>query len=233
MHPGDLLLIQPGAEDEFRWDPRMPTRHGYVHFRTEADPLGWPLLRNAQLAAPLGGMLDYLVWLGDEQAPGWRERAEDILGATLRAFVSGPLPEPERQPEPPALAAALDHVRHAWQRGVRAVPLSELAEAASVSKSYLARQFRENYGCGAVTALELVRLGRARTLLARTNMTVTEVARTCGFADPLHFSRRFKAVHGVPPRGYRATPADVAEPGPDAMRRLVRRLMANGEFLKA
>ncbi|MEW1846288.1 hypothetical protein AB0392_50740, partial [Nonomuraea angiospora] len=32
LTPGKLLLIRPGMRDAFRWDPRTPTRHAYVHF---------------------------------------------------------------------------------------------------------------------------------------------------------------------------------------------------------
>src|SRR5258708_37845736 len=34
-HPapaGTVLLARPGMRDGFRWDPKRPTRHGYVHF---------------------------------------------------------------------------------------------------------------------------------------------------------------------------------------------------------
>jgi AraC-like DNA-binding protein len=199
----DVLLLTPGIVSEFAWDPRQPTRHAYVHFGLRADPAGWPRVRFGQLPGPLGGMLDYLVWLGTRQPAGWRTRAEDVLSAAVRAFVCGPLPPGDLQPEPAPLAAALDHVQRAWRDRVRPVPLPELASAASVSQSYLARLFRDHYGCGAVTGLELVRLDRGRTLLTRSNLSVTEVARACGFADPLHFSRRFKAAYGVAPREYR------------------------------
>ena len=69
-----------------------------------------------------------------------------------------------------------------------------------------------------------VRLDRATTLLARSNLTITQVAGACGFADPLYFSRRFRAVHGIAPSAYRdngaaAVPSDL--PGlPSLARRL-------------
>jgi AraC-like DNA-binding protein len=36
-----------------------------------------------------------------------------------------------------------------------------------------------------------------------TDMTVREIARTLGYADEFHLSRRFSAHFGVPPRDYR------------------------------
>ena len=40
-------------------------------------------------------------------------------------------------------------------------------------------------------------------MLARSNLTIGQVAAACGFADPLYFSRRFRAAHGIAPRAYR------------------------------
>ena len=63
--------------------------------------------------------------------------------------------------------------------------------------------FRLRYGVGPVTALELIRLDRAATLLARSNYSVTAIAQSCGYSDPLHFSRRFRNVYDASPRAYR------------------------------
>jgi transcriptional regulator GlxA family with amidase domain len=47
--------------------------------------------------------------------------------------------------------------------------------------------------------VRLARLDRAATLLARSNYSVAEIARMCGFGDAFHFSRRFKAAYGQSP----------------------------------
>jgi hypothetical protein len=51
LAPGDLLLIPPGTRDEFRWDREVPTRHGYVHFRSGSGPGSVPVLHRARSAA--------------------------------------------------------------------------------------------------------------------------------------------------------------------------------------
>ena len=227
LRPDDVLLAGPGTRDEFRWDARRTSRHGFVHFRIldGADrriKAQLPLLRRARPPDPFAGMLGYLLWLSEESAPGWQQRTEDILAALVRVLLSGPLPQ-SLTAEPPALAEALDHVCTVWSEVMRPISLTELATAASVTPSYLTRIFRAAFGRGPVSALEGVRLDHARTLLERTNLTVTEVARASGFDDPLHFSRRFRASTGMSPRGYRATPA-TAEPVAEPVRRLKRRV---------
>lgn len=203
LPPGTLLLARPGMRDEFHW--HTPCRHGFVHFELLPSPetTGWPITRAIAKPSPLGGMLDYLLWLGTGPTPDWAQRVEDIIGILVRTFVAGPLPDRGDNMEPPVLATALDYVRREWSRGMRPVSLSELAASANVSKEYLSRLFQRHFGVGPVAGLELVRLARADTLLSRSNLTITQIARDCGFTDPLHFSRRFKHVYGVSPRAYR------------------------------
>jgi AraC family transcriptional regulator len=223
---GCLLLIRPGMRFVLEWDRRVPSRHGYAHFEVAVpgSTEGWPLVRGTAPPAPFDGWLRYLVWLGTEAGPAWRARAEDVLGALLRTFVCGPLPDPARPVEPPALAAALDHVRDVWARRVRPISTTELADAARVSTGHLSRLFRRHFATGPVSGLELVRLARARTLLLRSNLNVTQVAWDCGFDDPLHFSRRFRTAFGMPPREYRAGGGAGVPPDPPEVHALARRL---------
>ena len=44
---------------------------------------------------------------------------------------------------------------------------------------------------------------RARQLLARTTLSIKEIAAQTGFASPFYFSLRFKAASGSSPRDYR------------------------------
>lgn len=208
LRPGTLLLLRPGMRDEFRWDPDNPCSHGYAHFGLD-DARGsdrWPLHR--PVTGPLEAWLSYLIWLGRDDASD--EWIEYMLGAVVRTFVAGPLPPAHQPAEPPPLSAALDHVRREWSSQVRAIPVDELATAARVSRAHLSRLFQQTYGHGPAAALEQVRLNRAEALLLRTNLSITDVGRTVGFTDPLHFSRRFRATHGLPPRAFRTTGSSLA-----------------------
>lgn len=227
LQPGTLLLAQPGMRDRIRWSADEPTRHGYVHFDLEPRPrsAGWPLARrHAVSPSPLPAALDYLVWLAESPSTVATEHAAGaVLAAVLRTFVSGPLPDLATSTEPAPLAAALDHVRAVWSRRVRSVSLTELSFAAGVSSEHLARLCRQRYGCGLVSALELARLDLADELLTRTNLSVTEVARSCGYDDPLYFSRRFRKHYRASPRSYRRgtdrhSPLDAAGMRPFAAR---------------
>ncbi len=211
LRPGTLLLARPGMRDQFAWDPDRATVHAFVHFRL-VDPgdLGppehWPLTRTLSPANPMAALCRYALWLGRGPASErGGERIPDVLAFLLDLFVRGPVPPDDTHDGmPPHLARLADHIRTTWQTGgTKPLTLAEMADATGVSPGHLSRLFRGEYAIGPVAAIELVRLARAATLLQRSNLTVAAVAATCGFANPFHFSRRFRAVYGVPPRTYR------------------------------
>ena len=82
--------------------------------------------------------------------------------------------------------------------------LGEVARAIEIRPSSVCRLFRRFQGTGPYR----YRLRRKRIVAAKnlveTGELVQETAQRTGFADPYHFSRCFKAVHGVSPRQLRA-----------------------------
>ncbi|MCF6470151.1 helix-turn-helix domain-containing protein [Nonomuraea sp. MG754425] len=218
LAPGELLLIRPGMRDTFRWDPRTPTRHAYVHFTlTGQAPAGWPLTRGLTgRHDPMGALCQYLLWLGAECPPGWRAQAGETLRLLVLTFLAHP-PPAHRAPAtlPAPLAAMMGAVRAYWSDGVaRPIPMRELASAARVSPSTLYRTFRRTFGVGPVAAIELLRLTRAEPLLWQSNLSMQAVAVQCGFTDAYHFSRRFRAIYGMAPTTFRTTPPEAAPPSP-------------------
>ncbi|GAA4923824.1 hypothetical protein GCM10023237_51390 [Streptomyces coeruleoprunus] len=63
---------------------------------------------------------------------------------------------------------------------------------------------RRTAGCSPKDYLLSVRLGRAKELLATTDLPVSAVARRVGYDDPAYFSRLFTRRVGTPPVRFRA-----------------------------
>jgi len=89
----------------------------------------------------------------------------------------------------------------------RPVALEALADVAGVSKNTLLRTFRRCYGVSPIDYLIRHRLKRARDLLDRRDLSITDVAFQVGFMDSNYFSRQFRRVYGKPPSLYRRTQA--------------------------
>ncbi|MFF3787203.1 helix-turn-helix domain-containing protein [Streptomyces sp. NPDC001933] len=214
LAPGRLLLLPPGSPDVFDWSRHGPTRHGYLHFRITDPDLAarigpQPLLRELTDRDPQRALAQYLLALiPGSGPPEWPEQAARVLELLLEIMLDGPLPggaEDLRLPAP--VLDAAEAVAAQWCRDGRpgVVRLERLAAAAGLSERQLGRVFRQRLGEGPVKAFEVVRLSRVAELLARSNLTLAAVARSCGYASPYHLSRRFRAEYGVSPREYRVS----------------------------
>jgi len=74
-----------------------------------------------------------------------------------------------------------------------------------VDRATLFRSFREATGMSVKHWIDAQRFRRAQDLLQVSDAPVREVARLCGFRDPLYFSRAFRQRVGVAPSVWRDT----------------------------
>lgn len=87
--------------------------------------------------------------------------------------------------------------------------LEEIAKATGVEASSVCRWFRRYQGTSPYQYLLRRKMNLAAEHLVENGGLVKEAAQRVGFADPYHFSRAFKSVHGIAPRDllrYRDTP---------------------------
>ena len=104
----------------------------------------------------------------------------------------------------PALSAEVAHALGRLENDqTGSIPLRTLAAESGLSYDALRRRFVTELGQTPAAFRTARRLQAAATLLRLTDMTHREIARTLGYADEFHFSRRFRAQYGVPPRDYR------------------------------
>ena len=77
--------------------------------------------------------------------------------------------------------------------------VSEMAQAAAVSRSGLQRKLKQTMGITPLDLLREARIKHACQLLKESDKSVSEVAYACGFTDPKYFSRTFKQSTGKAP----------------------------------
>jgi AraC-like DNA-binding protein len=129
--------------------------------------------------------------------PEWQARqlAGLILHELAAAERSTPHPD-----SPPELERLKQYIEFHM---AEPVSLCHLAEFARLSPATVGRLFRRHLGTTPVTWILRVKVERARLLLRTRRLTVAEVARAVGFADPYYFSKCFKKLTGQAPQAYR------------------------------
>lgn len=108
----------------------------------------------------------------------------------------------------PEQLANLAHLRRARdlmdREYARPLEVAELARAALMSTAHFARQFRAAYGETPYAYLMTRRIERAKALLRRGDMSVTDVCMAVGCTSLGSFSARFTELVGETPTAYRA-----------------------------
>ncbi len=108
----------------------------------------------------------------------------------------------------PEELANLAHLRRARdlmdREYARPLDVAALARAALMSTAHFSRQFRATYGETPYAYLMTRRIERAKALLRRGELSVTEVCMEVGCTSLGSFSARFTQLVGETPTAYRA-----------------------------
>ncbi|MFI7382506.1 helix-turn-helix transcriptional regulator [Streptomyces sp. NPDC049813] len=107
--------------------------------------------------------------------------------------------------------------------------VAALAQVALMSAGHFSRSFRAAYGETPYSYLMTRRVERAKALLRRGDLTVTEVCFAVGCTSLGSFSSRFTELVGESPSAYRARPHDAAAAIPACMMKIHTRPVRNGE----
>ncbi|HEX6461574.1 MAG TPA: AraC family transcriptional regulator [Thermoleophilaceae bacterium] len=109
----------------------------------------------------------------------------------------------------PLLAEVFSLIEKRYADGIS---LKDVAAAVALTPGHLTTVVRHKTGRTVQDWILERRLAEARRLLVETDVTVGEVGRRAGFADPVYFSRCFRRAHGTTPLRWRR--AGRGQPGP-------------------
>jgi len=83
------------------------------------------------------------------------------------------------------------------------VSLAELARECGLSVTHFVRAFRQTTGSSPHQWLLARRVDKAQSLLAKSELTLAQLALSCGFTDQSHFTKVFSAMVGTTPGRWR------------------------------
>ena len=95
---------------------------------------------------------------------------------------------------------AIAYIRDNYSNGIN---VSDVSEYVGLNRSYLFTLFQEHLGLSPQKYLSNFRLERACELLRATSYSIEDISYSCGYRDPLVFSKAFKKLYGMSPLKYR------------------------------
>ena len=104
----------------------------------------------------------------------------------------------------PRIARAL---RYIWEHFPEHLGSDEVAKGAGLNRRTLERGFREHLGRSVLYEITRVRIERAKTMLADSNLKAHQVAEQCGFSGIVAFSKVFLRLTGLRPSDFRKVSA--------------------------
>lgn len=224
---GDLLVIAPGDVIAVHPPDTPATARGWgVFFLPEAlraevpaallswraHPLLFPFARGGgralRLSVPDGERPDWVTRIAalDEELNARREGFREAATAHLVLLLVGvarlaqEVGDDLLRDDEPLLAEVFAVI----ERGFRGpLSLRDVARAVTLSPGHLTTTVRRRTGRTVQEWIAERRMAQARTLLSGSALSVDEVARAVGVADPSYFARLFRRAHGVSPREWR------------------------------
>jgi AraC-like DNA-binding protein len=213
--PGSAILARPGFRETYQWDPLGLTRHAFFHFQVEQMPnawpaeSSWPVVRTQPdpVVLALFRHILHRFYLHPDwptHPPGRDDccMVETLINVLLEEHGCESTQFERDRPTP--VNRAIKMMRHAIEEEHhRSVDLGRLAKAAGVNEKHLCRLFQKALGYPPMETYRLLCLQLSLALLARSNLTIKQIAHRCGFDDPAYFSRYFSRVFRCSPRQLR------------------------------
>jgi AraC family transcriptional regulator len=208
------LSFVPAGHRFYGWQtPRVLTRVTYFYIDLQ-DPLFDPESRIIPTISPRLFFFDQAIWdtalklkaeVGNSD-PGGRQYAEALSLVLFHELIRlertasravrplrGGLPSWQRK----RLVEFID------EHLADEISLATLAELVNLSLFHFARAFRQSFGVPPHRYHSARRMDRARSLLQRPALTVTQIGVQTGFRETSSFTRAFRRFTGVTPSEYR------------------------------
>ena len=149
--------------------------------------------------------------IAPERLPELRERLLTVVATVAELCTAWAVPvERYRQQKtsvywgyrshPPLVQAVQAYIRDHVDEPCQ---VQDLARRFRCHPDYLSRVFRQHAGLALSDHVRNVRMERAKRMLAATALGIGEIGARCGYPEPAHFTRTFRAATGLAPGGYR------------------------------
>jgi AraC family transcriptional regulator, arabinose operon regulatory protein len=212
--PGDLVLFEPGAYQDYGCGAQSSWEFIWVHFMAKAQwldhllglPLAGKKLHRSRFASAgiRHRVRDALLRCHKESCIGTDSLSGDFtLHALQEVILLAARENPATTLAPPLSPAVRSVIDHMVEKLDQRHTLGSLAKMVRMSPSHLAYRFKLEIGEAAIAYLLKLRLRQAALMLEDPERRVKDVAEAVGMHDQFYFSRQFSRLFLMSPREYK------------------------------
>lgn len=197
LGPRQILIVPANVVYETFLEAREVS-HMFLHFLV--DPMVMPM-RDGPIEVPLRSvtralLADFIQGLEEGDSPKSQLQGLALLHHLFAPLI-GEASGSGKRPEVLKVIREIEARPHAF------LSARQMAAFAGMSLRNFQRHFHETAGKTPAQYLTEARLREAARRLARTDLSVEEIAEGLGFANRFHFSRLFHSFTGNPPAAFR------------------------------
>ncbi len=156
----------------------------------------WSFQYHSRMEGLVEALFDLVRHLHRPYASAQIDRMAEMLLMETRSIQ----PAPEQTSEEQAVRRCIEAIRSKPQQGV---DFGRMAKACGMHPATFRRYWAKQVSIPPHQFLLQMRLEQACRMLVESAEPISDIARDCGFEDPLYFSRRFRKFAGQSPRTYR------------------------------
>lgn len=101
---------------------------------------------------------------------------------------------------PPTILQVMEWVKSNYYANIT---LTDIAKEIGYNADYLSSLFKQSTGISFVSYINQIRIDHSKSLLINYNITIKEVAYSCGFTDEKYYMKQFKKREGMTPSQYK------------------------------
>lgn len=211
----DFIIVNDGVPHTETSDPKDPMKYvvlGVEGLETREDFGGYALLHRFSEQRCAASCMRILLQEAENAQPGYEAVCHHLLQTILllllrreSTILHPVVPGPKSSRECSLVRRYIDN--HFKEN----LTLEQLAAMANLSKYYLVHIFQKEYGLSPIRYLTRRRIEESRFLLAKTDHSLTHIARILGFSSLSYFSQSFRRIEGISPKEYRQRSRDDKE----------------------
>ncbi|HEM4129783.1 TPA: AraC family transcriptional regulator [Streptococcus suis] len=208
---GDIFILPKNQSIFYQADGLDPWTYTWVGFsgsRAETILSQTRLLENYYLHSHLeSDILKKMIDINQTEVQSLPMITELILIGHLNQLLAALVQEFPNESLKESSTLAKNYVHHAIKiihsQYNSPIKVSEIAHQLALSRSYLYKIFKQETGYSIKDYIVQVKMNHACQLLANPELSITEIANSVGYFDPLAFSNAFKNQYHMSPSDYR------------------------------